>query len=193
MPNNKKQKLYCYVDETGQDTKGRLFLVSVVISDAGHKEDLEKKLLDIEKESGKGLMKWNGSSFNNRITYLEMLLQSGMFKHSIFYSVYESTKEYVALTTYTIAKAIGTKTKKPYQARIIIDGLNPKERRRTGVALRQLGVKCRSIRGPKDESSSLIRLADALSGFLRDYEEKKSYTKAMFKKFDTARILTKLE
>jgi len=27
------QKLYCYVDETGQDTKGKLFLVSVIITE----------------------------------------------------------------------------------------------------------------------------------------------------------------
>jgi len=26
-----KQKLYCYVDETGQDTAGKIFIVSVVI------------------------------------------------------------------------------------------------------------------------------------------------------------------
>lgn len=34
MPGAQKQKLYCYVDETGQDTEGRLFLVSVVVTDA---------------------------------------------------------------------------------------------------------------------------------------------------------------
>ena len=27
------QKFYCYVDETGQDTQGELFIVSVVIAD----------------------------------------------------------------------------------------------------------------------------------------------------------------
>jgi len=29
-----KSKLYCYVDETGQDTLGELFIVAVVVSDA---------------------------------------------------------------------------------------------------------------------------------------------------------------
>lgn len=27
-----KQKLYCYVDETGQDTEGQIFVVSIVLT-----------------------------------------------------------------------------------------------------------------------------------------------------------------
>lgn len=27
-----KQKLYCYVDENGQDTKGDIFIVSIVVT-----------------------------------------------------------------------------------------------------------------------------------------------------------------
>jgi len=47
------QKLYCYVDETGQDTKGRLFLVSVVIP-GKERESIKEKLETIEKKSRKG-------------------------------------------------------------------------------------------------------------------------------------------
>ena len=43
-----KQKLYCYVDETGQDTKGKLFLVPVVITNS-QKEKLRDKLNKIER------------------------------------------------------------------------------------------------------------------------------------------------
>ena len=31
MPKPKKQKLYAYVDESGQDTKGSMFVVSVLV------------------------------------------------------------------------------------------------------------------------------------------------------------------
>jgi hypothetical protein len=33
-----KQNLYCYVDETGQDTNGKFFVVSVVIADSRRDE-----------------------------------------------------------------------------------------------------------------------------------------------------------
>lgn len=41
------EKLYCSVDETGQDTKGELFLVSMVISKA-EREHLGKLLGEYE-------------------------------------------------------------------------------------------------------------------------------------------------
>jgi hypothetical protein len=44
------QKLFCYVDETGQDTQGRLFVVSVVITD--QERDLFRQTCeDIEQTS----------------------------------------------------------------------------------------------------------------------------------------------
>jgi hypothetical protein len=36
------QKLYCYVDETGQDTKGDLFLVALVITGSERDEVLRE-------------------------------------------------------------------------------------------------------------------------------------------------------
>ncbi|RLE12666.1 hypothetical protein DRJ04_05780 [Candidatus Aerophobetes bacterium] len=69
------QKLYCYVDETGQDTKGKLFLVCVIILTKKEKEKIEKRLSDIEKETGKGLLKWRKTNFERRITYLRAILK----------------------------------------------------------------------------------------------------------------------
>ncbi|NQU82537.1 MAG: DUF3800 domain-containing protein [Parcubacteria group bacterium] len=187
-----KEKLYCFVDESGQDTKGVLFLVTVVITNKISKEKIEKELLKIEDMIGKKI-KWHGVSFEQRVDYLEAVLDIKEIKSSIFYSIYKTTKEYTSLTTYTIAKAIGVKAKKPYEATIIIDGLNEKERQRTKVGLRQLGVKYKKVRGIKDESSPLVRLADALAGFVRDYEEGQSYAKPIFNRFLVKKILTKLE
>jgi len=41
-------KLYCYVDETGQDTEGAFFLVVVVLVAGEVRERLREKLLKIE-------------------------------------------------------------------------------------------------------------------------------------------------
>lgn len=44
---NKMQKLYCYVDETGQDTKSEFFIVVVVVNDE-NQELLRGNLCKIE-------------------------------------------------------------------------------------------------------------------------------------------------
>ena len=50
------QKLYCYVDETGQDTKGKLFIISIVLTER-ERDELEKRIEEIEQKSGKGKLK----------------------------------------------------------------------------------------------------------------------------------------
>ena len=50
-------KLYCYVDETGQDTKGALFVVSVAVTKKD-RDELRELLAKLEKASGKGKTKW---------------------------------------------------------------------------------------------------------------------------------------
>ena len=47
-----KQKLYCYVDETGQDIGSKFFLVSVVILEK-ERDEIRQKLRELEKLSGK--------------------------------------------------------------------------------------------------------------------------------------------
>jgi len=48
------KKLYYYVDETGQDTQGKFFLVCVVVVDTTFRDRVEKRLLAMEKRSKKG-------------------------------------------------------------------------------------------------------------------------------------------
>mgnify|MGYP000732879227 CR=1 FL=1 len=47
------KKLYCYVDESGQDTKGALFFVSIILTRAEN-NNLREKLEKIEQQSDKG-------------------------------------------------------------------------------------------------------------------------------------------
>ena len=51
METHTPQKLYAYVDESGQDTLGELFLVSVVVTGEA-RDGLRKKLRTIERVSG---------------------------------------------------------------------------------------------------------------------------------------------
>lgn len=49
-------KYYCYIDESGQHTMGKMFVVSIIIP--SEREEIEKKLIEIENESGKNKVKW---------------------------------------------------------------------------------------------------------------------------------------
>src|SRR5438105_2668794 len=68
MAKPKKPKLYCYVDETGQDTYGNFFIVSVVVT-GDVRESLVARLEQIEKASGKGNVKWTNSRSSFRVAY----------------------------------------------------------------------------------------------------------------------------
>ena len=161
------QKLYCYVDESGQDTKGKIFLVSVIIIDK-EREEIRKKLEEIEEKSGKRNRKWYKTNNERRLNYIQKIIKSDFLKGRIFYSKYENTKSYVDLTILTAAKAILKNAKDSYETTILVDGLRKSERHYFVLGLRKLKIKIRKVRGVKDENDSFIRLADAVAGFIRD-------------------------
>ncbi len=74
-----KQKLYCYVDETGQDTKGALFIVVVLVTDD------EKDKLEL---------------------FLEKALAPTKLKGKVFYRIEKNTKAYEAQTIIATEQAI---------------------------------------------------------------------------------------
>lgn len=187
-----KQKLYCYVDETGQDTKGKFFLVTVVLKDQVDIEALQKKLERIEKSTKKNLLKWTKTPFKIREQYLLCLAEVKEIKGSIFYSTYQDTKEYIPLISLTVAKSILSKEEENYTATIIIDGLKGKEMDEVRKELKKLKISYRKIRGMKDEQDAILRLADSIAGFLRDYVEKQQYTREIMKKFKGLNVIIKV-
>lgn len=177
MPGSLKQKLYCYVDETGQDTKGGLFLVALVVT-GEERDSLAAEAERIEETSGKGIKKWRKAEFSRKIQYLKAILSSPLFQASLFYASYEHTSAYLDLTILSTARALLRKAgDSEYKATIIVDGLRATESVRFAAGLRQLRIGVRKVRGMKDESSPLLRLADAICGFVRDYLETQEYTK----------------
>src|SRR3990167_1464281 len=176
-------KLYCFVDETGQDTAGKLFFVAVVLKDIGNLVVLEEKLLSAESGSGKRKLKWKKVRKDIKKKYLNQILNINILKGSIFYSIYENTKEYSKLTSLTIAKAVLAKEDQNYTATVIIDGLNEKERQVVRMELKKLKIKYRKIRGMKDEQSVFLRLADAMAGFMIEVYEEVDYTKPFISRF----------
>lgn len=182
MINVDMEKIYCYVDETGQDTKGRLFIVVVVIA-GNTKDQLLADLCSIEKETTIRPLKWNKTKTCEKKKYIEKVLQIKELKGQVYFKAFNDTKAYEDLVALTIAKAINLNLKKrnidDYQAHIIIDGLGKTEQRRASKNIRLLGIKA-SVRGARDESNSLIRLADVFAGFARETIENQN----LFSKFE---------
>ena len=176
-------KLYCYVDETGQDTNGRLFIVAVIIT-SDQREVLRSILQHIERSSKKRQLKWTNTAKGQRTAYVQAIIENPLFKGLLHYSRYTDTKTYVDLTILSVAKAIHSiidKTERPYEANIFVDGLKRSEQRRFAAGVRKLGVKIRKARGLRDQSDEFIRLADAVAGFTRDALENDTSMRKLLK------------
>ena len=171
------QKLYCYVDETGQDTQGELFLVALVVTD-DERDKLTVEAERIEKETGKSLKKWRRAVFSRKIEYIKIIFFSPLFANSLFFASYEHTSAYLDLTILATARAILMKAgEADYKATVVVDGLRYPEAVQFAASLRHLRISVRKVRGMRDESDPLLRLADAIAGFVRDYLEGQEYTK----------------
>lgn len=157
-------KYYCYVDETGQHTLGKMFVVSIIIP--FDREELEKLLLNIEKVTGKNKIKWIQTQKSRKSDYLEQIFKLLKLKGNIYFSLFENSKGYKDLTVLSVVKAVKHKKFTNNKATILIDGLNKHEIMWFSKEIRKQGLKTDKVRGIKDENSAIIRLADSICGFV---------------------------
>ncbi len=169
---DKKKKLYAYVDESGQDTEGFLFVVSVLILE-NELDKICEELEPIELETKKKNMKWNKAHHAFREAYIEKLLKTEKLRGKIFFEMFSDTKKYIELTSFATAKAILKKSGNgEYKVTVFVDGFKKKEIEIFSKGLRDLNIRTRKIRGvKKDENNAFIRLVDAICGLIRDKED----------------------
>jgi hypothetical protein len=183
-----QQKLYAYVDETGQDTRGTMFLVSVVV--AGETRDTARRALqDIERASGKRARKWTRSRVRERVAYPEQCLNRASLLGPVYYSHYRNTRTYVDLLILSTAKALHARVMERPTATVFVDGLVYAERRRFAAGLRKLNVVVHKVQGRRDESDEFIRLADAIAGFVRDALEGDPHMGILFARARRQRLI----
>ncbi len=187
--------IYCYIDESGQDTRGEFFSVSVVIVNTTQFRDAgERRLLNIERETGKGIAKWKRTNYVRKESYLQAITTIAKLEGSLFYSIHINTRDYIGATVDTITRVVQqrmTGTDK-YRLTVIVDGLNKKERQQIAKRLRKEGVAYKKVHGVRDESSAWIRLADALAGFSRDAYEDKPYAPNLYSDLQQRGFLIRL-
>ena len=185
------QKFFCYVDETGQDTQGALFIVSVVIADQ-ERNQLRQICEDIERDSRKGQRKWTKTTYSRRLAYIQQVLEGSFFKSKLNFAVYRDAQDYPSLTVQTIARALDATGETDYTATVLIDGLPRPLEQAVGLQLRRLGVRAKKVRGLKDENDALIRLADAVCGFVRGATEGQTIMRALFERAIRTGVLRNL-
>lgn len=175
------QKLYCYVDETGQDTEGALFIVSVIVASAEERMNLSALCEDIEQETGRKNLKWSKTSYPRRVLYMRRVLQEPAFKGKLFISHYTNTKDYLTLTTQSIIWSLRSLTSSTSHVTVHVDALAYAHYFAVGKHLRRAGVHLDKVRGVrKDENDALIRLADSLAGFVRGAAKGQKEIKNLF-------------
>lgn len=155
------------MDETGQDTGGELFVVAVVIAE----QDVEPLRLAcerIEQETGKRSLKWIRTNYDRRLAYVRAVVQAPIFRYALYAATHRGRKDYFDSALRTIAHSLAHVAGKGYEATIRIDGLPRSLERAAAAQLRRMGVAAGKVRGiRKDENDALIRLADAVCGWVR--------------------------
>lgn len=156
--------------------------MAVVIT-TEEREQAQAVLEQIEQVTGKGTRKWQRTAFAQRLAYLRAVLGTLLFHGTIFFASYARTHAYRDLTVDATAKAIRHKAKDMeggYETTVLVDGLDRKQERHMGTGLRRARLKIKKVKGVRDESDPLIRLADAIAGFVRDALEGQDYVQALY-------------
>jgi len=185
-------KLYAYVDESGRDTAGRLFVVSVLLL-AEERDALLQRLEALEARSGKHNTKWQKTRHSYRQAYMEAIRDLPLLQQTLFFDVLQPTSDYMALTALTTARAIQRKVHAPYKVTVFVDGLRRHEVPLFSKGLRRLQIQTRKVRGVRrEENNAFIRLADALCGLVRDAEEQQTWARAMLTVLQQRGLVTRL-
>lgn len=191
MASTTPQKLYAYVDESGQDTAGRLFVVSVLLL-AEERDALLPRLEGIETRSGKSNAKWQKTRHSARQAYMEELRQLPLVRQTLFFDVLQHGN-YMELTALTTARALQRKAHAPYKVTVFVDGLRRHEIPIFSKTLRRLQVQINKVRGVRrEENDAFIRLADALCGLVRDAEERQPWAQEMLASLQQRGVVTRL-
>lgn len=160
------QKIYCYVDETGQDIKSEIFVVVAVVS-AGDQDQIRKQLLKIEEVVKTRKLKWRKLRNDRRMKYLTLVLNQKIASGEVYIGRYQKPIPFFFPVLDLIEKAITQAVKSKYIAKVYVDGINKKVAKSLTNALRARGISLGLVKNRRDESEPLIRLADMWAGCVR--------------------------
>jgi len=167
-----KQKLYCYVDETGQDAGSKIFITAAVVS-SDDQHNLRMELEAIEKQTKIFKRKWYRAGRRQRTDFITRIMESGQRFGKIFYIVYKKPILFFLSWLEVIASALESVVQGDYRAQVYVDGIDHKKAAELTNTLRAKGVKLSFVKSARDETEAFIRLADRAAGLVRSASEQK--------------------
>ncbi len=188
----KRQRYDLYVDESGQDTRGEMFVVAVVAVE--NSEVFRQYCETLERSSGKGKVKWRTAQKTRRLDYLRsIMLESTSHKFKLFYTVFRKTSDYDSSTIDGIARTIRRLRPQGSDVYVHVDGLAKPKCYVYKTQLRQLSCPVKKVTTVKDENEPIIRLADAVAGASAHLEKNRDgELRPIFSKAEEKGILTPL-
>ncbi len=186
--NKSMQKLYCYVDESGQDPKSEFFVVVTIVS-VEDQSYLRKQLEDIEDVAQTHKLKWHKTIYDRKMRYLSLVLERKIAAGKVYAAHYKKPIPYFFPMIEILEKAIKEVAQGRYLARIHIDGIDKQKSQALTNALRASGISLRMVRSRRDESEPLIRLADMWAGCLRSALLKNKDAQAMVRRAQKEKYL----
>ena len=185
------QKLYCFVDETGQDAGSGVFIVVCIVI-LGNPESLDLLLIELENKMGIGITKWHKTQHLRRLAFLVNFVEK-MYKNiKVYYGLFKKPINYQISTLKVIQKCLDNYLEIKFEAVVYIDGINTVSAKKFTKDLRNKKFYLKLVKGIKDESMSLIRLADRWAGCLRLVIEGNQDAKSLVKKAENTGLLFKL-
>ncbi|MBI4599495.1 DUF3800 domain-containing protein [Candidatus Uhrbacteria bacterium] len=160
------QKLYCYVDESGQDDTSRHFIVVVVMM-TGHHDSVREQLMSIEEQAKTYGLKWHKTKHDRRMRYLTLVRNADVGAGALYYGIYKKPLPYFFPMSETLEKAIKRTSVGEYTTIVYVDGIDKAIAKKLTNILRFRGIKLSLVRSRRDESEPLIRLADMWAGCIR--------------------------
>lgn len=186
------KKLYCYVDETGQDAGSEFFIVvSIVTSEV--QNQVRNDLLKLEARSKVHARKWFNSRSPVKEEFLRLVVNKNLAKGDLYYGTFKKPLPFFLPMLKTIEKAIKEKVgSDPYQAIIYVDGIDKKKSKELTKALRLRGIKLKYVRSARDESEPLIRLADRWAGCIRHAQEGRKANQQILSKAEKDKYIKRI-
>lgn len=175
------QKLYCYVDESGQDAGSEFFVVVAVIS-SGDQEMIRAQLLQAEEVAQTKHLKWHKTAHLRRIQYLSFVMEKHIARGNVYAAHYQKPIPYFFPMLEVLKQAIQSTAQKSYLANVYVDGIDRYKAKQLTNALRISGISLRIVKSKRDESEPIIRLADMWAGCIRS---------ALLKHQDTQELLNR--
>jgi hypothetical protein len=160
------KKLYCYVDESGQDDRSRHFIVVVVVI-RGEQNFIREELAGIELLSKTYGLKWHKTKHDRRMHYLALVCKDRIASGTIYYGIYKKPLPYFFPMSDTVEKAIKKVATDDYAAVLYVDGIDKTIARKLTNILRTRGIRLGLVKSRRDESEAIIRLADMWAGCIR--------------------------